>query len=157
MTQSHQTPTTILLVPAVVAQGYSVRQNLVVAGAKTILHSLETSCWKIPFRLHSLRVRRQKPFSAADVSPELSKNAHPLHPRPVMFSNYLLRLRAHWLSKTVEEAAPMPRAVGSMEQAKRLFSKRCSSVVSCANDPQRTPFSNGSGNEVIVSGLDLGS
>ena len=51
----------------------------------------------------------------------------------------------------------MPRAAGSMGRAKHLFSKRCSSVVSYANDPQRTLFSNESGNEVIVAGLDPGS
>ena len=95
VTQNHQIPTAILLASAVMVQGYGVRQNLVVAAAKTILHSLETSCWKIPLRPHSLRVRRPKPFSAADVSPELSQNAHPLRLRPVAFSSYLRRLRAH--------------------------------------------------------------
>ena len=51
----------------------------------------------------------------------------------------------------------MLQAVGSMGQAKHLFSKHCSSIVSCANDPQRTPFSSGIGNEMVVAGPGRGS
>ena len=54
-----------------------------------------------------------------------------------------------------EEAEPAPRAVGSAERAKHLFSKRCSSVVACVNDPRRTPFSNETGSAAIVA--DLGN
>lgn len=56
-----------------------------------------------------------------------------------------------------EEAELMPQAMGSMGQAKHLFSKHCSSVVWYANGPQQIPFSNVSGNEVVVAGLDLES
>ena len=46
---------------------------------------------------------------------------------------------------------------GSMGLAKHPFSKHCSSTVSCANDPQRTPFSNEIRDETVVDDPILGS
>lgn len=56
----------------------------------------------------------------------------------------------------MEVVEPMPRVVGSVGQAKHLSSKRCSSVVSCVNDPRRTPVGSGIGSGVVVSFLNLG-